>query len=357
MRWWGWGRRAAAARPPSPAEQWAPLPPELGVLGHPPGWQEQQLGEEPGQEPGGHSAEMQETLPAWGGERGAGGALAGGSEPLPRPGGSIVRPSVSHSSHPKAPGEWAGGVPPPPGTHQAEADGAVAVGRGEDVAFGPDHPLVQAACEAGGSGWATAAAVWRGGGGPGAHLCNWGSSPRPGRAAGGSRTRGSSRPRRAPAPPARAAGGVGSAPRRAAGAGGVVGGKDKPPPRHPPLCLPGRSSSGTRAPSSERQVPGEPPGTNSERPKGQRYRGLPGRPGTPGREARTGAGCREPRRGGGTRGSPWGAGGAPRSREGAGRGWAGAAGTAGWARAPGWAWGNLGREGGREGAMGITGSR
>lgn len=63
----------------------------------------------------------------------------------------------------------------------------------------------------------------RGGGKPRSHLSSWGSSPRPGWAAGGSRSRGSSRPRRALVLPARAR--VGSA-RHRAGAAGRGTGKD-----------------------------------------------------------------------------------------------------------------------------------
>lgn len=104
-------------------------------------------------------------------------------------------------------------LPPPPHprttrSHQADADGAVPVGWGEDVALGPGHPLMQAACKAGGcQGGATPGSeAWRGGWWwwSRAHLRSWGSSPRPGRAAGGSRPRSRSRSRRALVPPAKA---------------------------------------------------------------------------------------------------------------------------------------------------------
>lgn len=110
--------------------------------------------------------------------------------------------------------------------------------------------------------------------------------------------------------------------------------------------LPGRHSSGTPAPSSECPAPGGPPGTSSEG-LARLYRGLPPRLGTarwPGTRwwARRGeVGCPEVRQGGGKRESPWGPGGVPQGREGAGRAWGDAAGTAGWVRAPGWTWGSL----------------
>lgn len=114
--------------------------------------------------------------------------------------------------------------------------------------------------------------------------------------------------------------------------------------------LPGKRSSGSPDLSSEPRAPGEPPGTSSEGRMGWRYRGLPRHagmarwPGMPGRERREGVGYQVLRQGGRARGSPWGPGGVPQNQEGAGRGWADAAGTAGWAMGPGWIWGSLGRK-------------
>lgn len=114
--------------------------------------------------------------------------------------------------------------------------------------------------------------------------------------------------------------------------------------------LPGRHNSGIPALSSERRAPGGPPGTSSEGPMEWRYQGVPlpagtaRWPGTARRERRKGVGYRELRQGGGVRGSPWGPGGVPQSREGAGRGWADAAETAGWVTGPGWIWGSLERK-------------
>lgn len=102
--------------------------------------------------------------------------------------------------------------------------------------------------------------------------------------------------------------------------------------RSPDSC-----SSGTPAPSSELPAPGEPRGASREGPRWE-SQGAAGRHREGRREERT---CPVPRRGGEEKG----AGGVPPLREGVGPAWGGAAGTAGWGRAPGWPWGSLGGKG------------
>lgn len=228
------------------------------------------MGEEPGQEPGGHSGEMQETLPAWGGEQGAGG---GSSKPLPHPGGTIVRPSASRSGHPKALGEWGRGCPPPPGTHQAEADGAVAVGRGEDVAFGPDHPLVQAACGAGGSGGVTVVA----GGGWGGW--SWGSpeqlgqQPPAGAGSGWEQDTGQLTASQSTRPPCEGSGRRWLSPTSHCWGWGVMGGEDTPPPRF--AYLAGAAPAPRLRPASA-ELPGSPPVPTARGRGGGSTGGSPG---------------------------------------------------------------------------------
>lgn len=209
------------------------------------------------------------------------------------------------------------------GAHQADADSAILIGWAENIALGPGQPLVQAACKAGGSGGAIRTAGI--GGGPGL-TCAAGAAA-PGR--GGQRVGagdGAAHGFAQNSPPLRRAR-TGSAPRRTGAVRGTWGGS------------PGRCSSGTPVLSSERRAPAEPPGASSEGTMGWRYRGVPPPAGWPGR--RGAFGSQELQQGSGVKGTPWGQGGDPPSREEAGGGWADAAGTAGWATGPGWIWGNL----------------
>lgn len=218
---------------------------------------------------------------------------------------------------------------PPPGmmgAHQADADSAVLIGRAENVALGPGHPLVQAACKAAGSGGATRAAGMGGVQGSPAQL---GQQPPAGGGSGWEQGTGQLTASHRTRPPCE-----GHAPVQPhvvlVQCGGTWG------------SSPGRCSSGTPVLSSERRAPGGPPGASSEGTMGWGYRGVPPPAGTarwPGR--RGGFGSQELQQGSGVKGTPWGQGGDPPSREGAGGGWAGAAGTAGWATGPGWIWGNL----------------
>lgn len=101
-----------------------------------------------------------------------------------------------------------GGFSHPNPAHQADADGAIPIRWGEDIALGPGHPLVQAPCEPWGLGvspWEFRGAIPGIGGirGAGTHPCRWGSNPQLEWEAGGSREQSSSRRHRGLVPPAR----------------------------------------------------------------------------------------------------------------------------------------------------------